>query len=166
MSQRSRAPREIFKVDVVIDGIPLRLVDTAGLRDSDDAVERIGVQRAREQIKSADLVVIVISAGTLLSSGAGEVSQDSVRQALDDLRGLGAPVAAEDVHLVINKIDLGVPVVDQEIEHRVSLVSAKEGDGMIAFASALARPGEQTANKRVFRREFGMCKRYKRRLRV
>ena len=68
--------RDLLKVDVVIDGIPLRLVDTAGLRDSDDAVERIGVQRAREQIKNADLVVIVISAGTLLSSGAREVSQD------------------------------------------------------------------------------------------
>lgn len=133
--------RDLLKVDVVIDGIPLRLVDTAGLRDSDDAVERIGVQRAREQIKNADLVVIVISAGTLLSSGAREVSQDSVLQALDDLRGLGAPVAAEDVHLVINKIDLGLPVVDPEIEHRVSLVSAKEGDGLIAFASALAKAG-------------------------
>ena len=33
--------RDLLKVDIVIDGIPLRLVDTAGLRDSDDAVERI-----------------------------------------------------------------------------------------------------------------------------
>ena len=133
--------RDLLKVDIVIDGIPLRLVDTAGLRDSDDAVERIGVQRAREQIKNADMVVMVMSAGTLLSSGAGEVSHAFLRQTLDDLSGLGAPIAADDALLVINKIDLGVPVVNQEVEHRVCLVSAKEGDGMTALASALARAG-------------------------
>ena len=90
--------RDLLKVDVVIDGIPLRLVDTAGLRDSDDAVERIGVQRAREQIKNADMVVMVMSAGTLLSSGAGEVSHAFLRQTLDDLSGLGAPIAADDAY--------------------------------------------------------------------
>ena len=68
--------RDLLKVDVVIDGIPLRLVDTAGLRDSDDTVERIGVERARAQIAEADYVVVVMSAGTVLSSGTEEISQD------------------------------------------------------------------------------------------
>ena len=67
--------RDLLKVDVVIDGIPLRLVDTAGLRDSDDTVERIGVERARAQIAEADYVVVVMSAGTVLSSGTEEISQ-------------------------------------------------------------------------------------------
>ena len=133
--------RDLLKVDVVIDGVPLRLVDTAGLRDSDDAVERIGVERAREQITNADYVAVVMSASTLLSSGSDAVSQDFLLQALDNLGGLGTTVAAEDLHLVINKIDLGVPVVDQAIRHRVSLVSAKEGDGLKAFAAALAKAG-------------------------
>jgi tRNA modification GTPase len=133
--------RDLLKVDVVIDGVPLRLVDTAGLRDSDDAVERIGVERAREQITNADYVAVVMSASTLLSSGSDAVSQDFLLQALDNLGGLGNTVAAEDLHLVINKIDLGVPVVDQAIRHRVSLVSAKEGDGLKAFAAALAKAG-------------------------
>ena len=133
--------RDLLKVDVVIDGIPLRLVDTAGLRDSNDAVERIGVERAREQIKTADYVAVVVSAGTLLSSGTDEVCQDYLQHALNDLTGLGATLGAEDLHLVINKIDLGVPAVDSQIMHRVSLVSAKEGRGLKAFAATLAKAG-------------------------
>ena len=133
--------RDLLKVDVVIDGVPLRLVDTAGLRDSDDAVERIGVERAREQITNADYVAVVMSASTLLSQSSKPISQDFLMQVLDDLGGFGATVAAEDLHLVINKIDLGVPVVDQAISHRVSSVSAKEGDGLKAFAAALAKAG-------------------------
>jgi len=133
--------RDLLKVDVVIDGIPLRLVDTAGLRDSDDTVERIGVERARAQIAEADYVVVVMSAGTVLSSGTEEISQDFLQLALDHLHSLGATVAAEDLHLVINKIDLGPPAVNPRIKHRVSLVSAKEGDGLSAFASTLAKAG-------------------------
>ena len=133
--------RDLLKVDVVIDGIPLRLVDTAGLRDSDDTVERIGVERARAQIAEADYVVVVMSAGTVLSSGTEEISQDFLQLALDHLHSLGATVAAEDLHLVINKIDLGAPAVNPRIKHRVSLVSAKEGDGLSAFASTLAKAG-------------------------
>lgn len=133
--------RDLLKVDVVIDGIPLRLVDTAGLRDSDDAVERIGVERAREQITKADYVAVVLSAGTLLASGTDEVSQEYLQQALHDLGDLGATLGSEDLHLVINKIDLGVPAVNPQIMHRVSLVSAKEGDGLSDFAAALAKAG-------------------------
>ena len=84
---------------------------------------------------------MVVSAGTLLSSGTDEVCQDYLQFALDDLTGLGATLAAEDLHLVINKIDLGVPAVDPKIKHRVSLVSAKEGRGLKTFAAALAKAG-------------------------
>jgi tRNA modification GTPase len=60
--------RDLLKVDVVIEGQPLRLVDTAGLRDSDDPVEQIGIERAREQIGQADTIALVVSAETLLAT--------------------------------------------------------------------------------------------------
>jgi len=54
--------RDLLKVDVVLDGLALRLVDTAGLRDSTDEIEQIGVARALEQARTADLIIEVIDA--------------------------------------------------------------------------------------------------------
>ena len=53
--------RDTIEELVDIDGIPVRLVDTAGLRDSEDTVERIGVDRARAAIEAADLVFYLVS---------------------------------------------------------------------------------------------------------
>lgn len=49
--------RDVIEVPIAIDGIPFVLVDTAGLRDSDDVVEAIGVSRAREEAERADLLL-------------------------------------------------------------------------------------------------------------
>ena len=51
--------RDLLKVDLVIDNLPLRLVDTAGLRESGDRVEVEGVRRARRQAEQADLVLLL-----------------------------------------------------------------------------------------------------------
>ena len=51
-----------------IDGIPLRIVDTAGIRDTDDIVEQIGVDRAKETVEKSDLVIGVFDASKELSS--------------------------------------------------------------------------------------------------
>lgn len=51
--------RDLIHVDLLIDGLPVELVDTAGLRESPDRVEREGVRRAREQAARADLVLLV-----------------------------------------------------------------------------------------------------------
>lgn len=54
--------RDIVSETIDIDGLPVHIIDTAGLRDSDDAVEKIGIQRAREAIDDADHVVYLIDA--------------------------------------------------------------------------------------------------------
>lgn len=51
--------RDLLKLDIQVDGLPIRIVDTAGIRQSDDPVEREGVRRARAQIAQADLVLWV-----------------------------------------------------------------------------------------------------------
>ncbi|MCR4718106.1 MAG: tRNA uridine-5-carboxymethylaminomethyl(34) synthesis GTPase MnmE [Firmicutes bacterium] len=56
----SGTTRDIIEEFVSLDGVPLRLLDTAGIRETDDAVEKIGVERAKAAIDEADLVILVV----------------------------------------------------------------------------------------------------------
>lgn len=59
--------RDIIEEYVNIDGIPLKIIDTAGIRDTEDLVEQIGVDRAKDTIKDADLIIAVFDASRELS---------------------------------------------------------------------------------------------------
>ena len=54
--------RDVLREHIELDGLPLHIIDTAGLRDSDDPVEREGVRRARHEINQADRVLLVVDA--------------------------------------------------------------------------------------------------------
>lgn len=86
--------RDPIEAEIVIDGLPLRLVDTAGLRQTDHAVEREGVAWARETIAAADLAIYLID-------GAVGVTDDD-RQWL-------AEFAAVPRLVLWNKLDLAAP---------------------------------------------------------
>jgi len=55
--------RDVLREDISLEGVPLHIVDTAGLRDSDDPVEQIGIERARKAMQTADHVLVVLDAG-------------------------------------------------------------------------------------------------------
>lgn len=55
--------RDIVKVQIQIDGMPLHILDTAGLREATDEVEKIGIQKAWQAIKDADRILVIIQAG-------------------------------------------------------------------------------------------------------
>jgi tRNA modification GTPase len=59
--------RDIIEEYVNVRGVPLRLVDTAGIRETEDIVERIGVERSRQVLKEADLILLVLNAAEPLS---------------------------------------------------------------------------------------------------
>lgn len=59
--------RDIIEEYVNIDGIPLKIVDTAGIRNTEDVVEKIGVDRAKETLENADLIIAVFDASSELS---------------------------------------------------------------------------------------------------
>src|SRR5690606_19929365 len=53
--------RDVIEEHVNVRGVPLRLIDTAGIRDTDDVVEQIGVERSQQTLASADLVLFMLN---------------------------------------------------------------------------------------------------------
>lgn len=74
--------RDVIEEYVNINGVPLKLIDTAGIRETDDIVEQIGVERSRKALKEADLVLLVLNSSEKLTQQDQELlnlSQDSNR---------------------------------------------------------------------------------------
>ena len=121
--------RDVIEVHLDLDGYPLTLLDTAGMRDSSDPVEQEGVRRARERATAADLVLWLTDA---LVAGA---TADAVGQ---------RPASAE-LWTVSNKIDLAaerVPknesVVTKNGINRSFAISARSGAGVDSLIGALS----------------------------
>ena len=83
--------RDIIEEYVNVRGVPLRLVDTAGIRETEDIVERIGVERSREALRGADLILFVLNY-------ADELTAEDER--------LFETIEAMDYIVIINKTDL------------------------------------------------------------
>ena len=118
--------RDVLRERIDIDGLPLHVLDTAGLRDSDDVVEAEGVRRATAEMSRADRVLFVIDCG-----------DDPQARAFDEQRArLPGDVP---VTLVFNKIDLGtgLPVSDTISGPPRVHVSARAGTGMDALRAHL-----------------------------
>lgn len=111
--------RDALRETILIEGVPLNLVDTAGLRESRDEVERLGVERARRELARADLVLAVHDC----TAGAGAPS-------------LEAPPAAARID-VYNKIDLAPGFAPPAGPHPAVRVSAKTGAGIGALRHAI-----------------------------
>lgn len=114
VTEHAGTTRDVLRHEIQIDGMPLRVLDTAGIRESDDPVEREGVRRAREAIAQADRVLLIVDATQPEESGRGPLPAD-------------VPVT-----IVRNKIDLlGRPasVCDDGSQPVVEL-SALRGDGI------------------------------------
>lgn len=118
--------RDIIEETVMLGNVPLRLSDTAGLRSTDDIVESIGVQRAKDRLQSAGLVFAVFDASTPLDNEDIEL--------IEMLRS--APAVA-----VINKSDLEAKIDDDYIKSRMShvvCISAKNDSDTAALERAVA----------------------------
>ena len=123
--------RDTVEATVTLEGYLFRLVDTAGLRDSDDPIEQLGVARSRQALDQADLILLVCDGTQEL----GEEDTALLDQALDQA----------DTLLVMNKSDLpgyGCPMFRAEnTAHTLSVVglSAKTGLGLEFLEAELVR---------------------------
>lgn len=112
VSKTPGTTRDIIREEVSIDGILFKLFDTAGLRLSDDEIEKEGIQRSREAIKNADIVLFI-----------RDVEQEIDINLLNEISSLAGK---ERIIIVLNKIDLNPGLQSEGMVH----VSALTGEGM------------------------------------
>ena len=111
--------RDILEETIVLHGISLRTIDTAGIRDTDDVVEKIGVKKAVENAKDADLILYVVDSSVPLDENDKEIIE-----LLKDKKAI----------VILNKMDLQQQVTEEDLKektnHPVVAVSAKEEEGI------------------------------------
>jgi tRNA modification GTPase len=119
--------RDPLRYELAIEGVPLHVVDTAGLRDSTDAVEKIGIQRAWREIHQADLALLVVDA----TLGISDVDLKILSELPDSLKKI----------YIFNKIDiLGRESAElQRMGVTEIWLSAKTGEGLDLLRAALLR---------------------------
>ena len=108
--------RDTIEEKLRLGGVLLRLTDTAGLRDTDDEIERLGVMRSRKAMEDADLVIAVID-------GSGDITDEDVeiiRKAENAPKGI----------VVMSKSDLGKPSALPETALPVVEISSVTGEGL------------------------------------
>jgi len=120
--------RDVIEEVVSIRGIPVRLLDTAGIRETSDLVERLGVEATKERLKEAELVLF------LLDAERGWEKEDA--EILSLLSGCAMLV-------LVNKLDVGRQLTVKEAERlcpgrKVIGLSVKEGWGIEALEEAIA----------------------------
>lgn len=118
VTQYAGTTRDVVEETVLLGGVPLRLADTAGIRETDDPVESIGVAAARERIRTAQLVLAVFDA-----------SQELCAEDLAMMEELSGSRAVA----VINKTDLPGKLDTERIEKAfpyVAYLSAASGEGL------------------------------------
>ena len=121
--------RDVIEEYVSIRGVPLRLVDTAGIRETEDIVERIGVERSRQVLKEADLILLV------LNSSEPFTHED---------KQLFAAVEGMDVIVIANKTDLPQELDLDEVRkvshiHPIVTTSLLEEEGIADLEEMIAK---------------------------
>ena len=118
--------RDTLEESIYIHGIPLQLIDTAGIRDTEDIVEKIGVTKAKDTLDEADLILYVID-------GSKEIDEND--------KEIMSLIQGKKVITLVNKADLEkkvqVEYIKQKVQGEVIVVSAKEETGIDEFYNAL-----------------------------
>ncbi len=111
--------RDILEEQIQLHGISLNVIDTAGIRDTEDVVERIGVTKSREYMELADLIIYVADSSTELDE-----NDDQIIDAIRDKKAI----------VLLNKSDLRTvttsEMLKQRLDKKIITISAKEHTGI------------------------------------
>ena len=135
-------PRDVLEEQINLNGIILNVIDTAGIRKTDDVVEKIGVDRAKKYLNDADLAIYVVDTSTQLDENDFEIME-----LLKDRKAI----------ILLNKSDLA-PVTDREsirkhLDKKMIAISAKEQTGIGELEETIREmffTGEVTFNDEVY----------------
>lgn len=134
--------RDVLEEQINLNGVLLNVIDTAGIRDTEDVVEKIGVERAKKYLKDADLVIYVVDTSTALDENDAEIME-----------------LLRDRHAIIllNKSDLeqitSVEDVRKHLDKPMIPISAKEQTGIDALEKEIKEmffSGKVTFNDEVY----------------
>ncbi|MBY0123655.1 tRNA uridine-5-carboxymethylaminomethyl(34) synthesis GTPase MnmE [Bacillus sp. S/N-304-OC-R1] len=120
--------RDVIEEYVNVRGVPLRLLDTAGIRETEDIVERIGVERSRQVLKEADLILLVLNYSDDLT---------------EEDENLFKAVEGMDVIVIVNKTDLPQKIDMERVRsltqnHKLVTTSLLEDRGVDELEEAIA----------------------------
>ena len=111
--------RDTLEEQIMLNGICLNIIDTAGIRDTEDSVEKIGVGKAIDSISRADLILYVVDSSTMLDENDFQIMEH---------------IKNKKVIVLLNKSDLDVIVSEKKIKENLDAsvlsFSAKNGDGL------------------------------------
>ena len=127
VSQYAGTTRDVIEEQLLLDGVPLVLADTAGIRSTEDFVEKIGVEKSRQLLQDAELVICVVD------GSEGLTAEDEA---------MLAAASGKPCVIIVNKSDLGLAVDLEELKERfgqdkVMTLSAKTLTGVEAFSAWL-----------------------------
>lgn len=114
--------RDVLREHIHIDGMPLHIIDTAGLRDSPDKVEQIGIERAWDEIRQADHVLFMVDGTDTTETDPVQIWPEFMEQLPDGMK----------VTVIRNKIDLSNEAVnlDKAGQYPLLRLSAKSTEGV------------------------------------
>lgn len=120
--------RDVIEEYVNVRGVPLRLLDTAGIRETEDIVERIGVERSRQVLKEADLILLVLNY-------SDEFTDEDIN--------LFKAVEGMDVIVIVNKTDLPQKIGMDKVaevakDHKIVTTSLLEDRGVDELEEAIS----------------------------
>ncbi len=111
--------RDTLEESILVHGIPLNIVDTAGIRDTEDVVEKIGVSKAKSFAQDADLIIYVVDGSTPLDENDGQIIE-----MIKDKKAI----------VLLNKIDLNLvttkAILEEKTSHPVVEISARNEQGI------------------------------------
>jgi tRNA modification GTPase len=110
--------RDVIEEYINLEGIPLKIIDTAGIRETEDVVEKIGVEKSKEKIEEADLIIMMLD----ISNELDEEDKEIINYIKD-----------KKYIILLNKADLDkkIDLTEYGIDGDVLEVSAKTGEGLI-----------------------------------
>ncbi len=115
--------RDLIRHDLLIDGLEIRITDTAGIRSTDDVIENEGINRAINALQTADLVLC------LFDERHHKISEDTVRNLVG--------YTQTPIGLLRTKIDLQIDPIENHTNYPLLEISAKTGHGLTDFRNWL-----------------------------
>ena len=116
--------RDIIEEYINLDGIPIRIIDTAGIRESQDIVEKIGIQKSKEKINEADLIILVL---------------DASRELDDEDKDIIEAVKDKNTIVLLNKSDLKNNIDFSNINYFKNVINSSTltGEGIEVFTNKI-----------------------------